>query len=83
MIKRVVGLLAVLLLLAGVGLSVRGQVVVRVRYPKIQKAIIDLQTTRMHLAQIKPRFGGHRTAAIRDIDIAIYELQQAMQVPGR
>jgi hypothetical protein len=80
MVKRVV-VLAGLVLLVVVGLSVRGQAVVRVRYPKIQKALIDLQTTRAHLAKIQPKFGGHRTAAIRDIDVAIFELQQAMQYP--
>jgi hypothetical protein len=81
MSKRIVVLLAVVMFLVGVGLSVHAQVVVKVRHPRIHKAVNDLQVIRLRLAQMPPKFGGHRTLGIRNIDVAILELQQAELVP--
>jgi hypothetical protein len=81
--SKLVVLLAGAMFLVGVGLSVHAQTVVQVQHPRIHKALAELQMVRTRLAKGPPRFAGHRTQAIRNIDLAMIELQRALQVPTR
>lgn len=55
----------------------------RERHPMIREAMEQLQQTRAMLSHADHDFGGHRVAAMHEIDEAIRQLQQAQRADRR
>jgi hypothetical protein len=55
----------------------------RERHPMIRTAMEQLQQTRNLLSHADHDFGGHRVAAMHEIDEAIRQLQQAQRADRR
>ncbi len=49
------------------------------RYPHLYHALHELRETRMQLREASHDFGGHRAAALRDVDYAINQLELAIK----
>jgi hypothetical protein len=52
-------------------------------HPHIHHAIHELKETRSELKEAKHDFGGHREAAIKDVDYAIEQLELALKFGGK
>jgi len=48
-------------------------------HPHIRHAVIELRASRTELKESKIDFGGHRDKAIKDIDYAILQLEEALK----
>jgi hypothetical protein len=52
------------------------------RYPRLHQALFELTEARAELQGAKHDFGGHRKAAVRDIDAAIFEVRASLKAIG-
>ena len=52
-------------------------------HPELRAAMANLRDAREHLDHAAHDFGGHRVAAIKAVDEAIHEVDEAMKYNGR
>jgi hypothetical protein len=52
-------------------------------HPELRAAMANLREAREHLDHAAHDFGGHRVAAIKAVDAAIHEVDEAMKYNGR
>jgi hypothetical protein len=52
-------------------------------HPELRAAMANLREAREHLDHAAHDFGGHRVAAIKAVDVAIHEVDEAMKYNGR
>jgi hypothetical protein len=83
--KLLAAALVLALLLGGLGLwfSLPAEAGPNERHPYIHRALHKLREARKDLQAAAHDYGGHRVAAIKDIDRAIHQLERALKYDKR
>jgi hypothetical protein len=71
-----------LLAAVAAGLVLSGTALGGKPHPHIHRALFELREARTELKEAAHNFGGHRKAALRDVDAAIAQLEKAMEFSG-